>query len=755
MATRSSRAIRTLLTAAAFGTAVVDTSVAQVPDDNTPGYLVLKVNLAAANNLTGGNPSTPQGLGPPGVFNPPGLSTGVGTSSQIVDPSKFAIAVVPYQKIFKRSPVPGKPSGRDNPKWSAVLTSSDKNAANTAPFIYIDGSLIQGYKISASWPEQHLASSYKKWQEKGRQVEVIYDLVAEAMYHALPERAAFFFGELKKQVDNRKEQNVAAKYVAAARAFTGLNSILDQPLPPNPSEQGWKERFRTTGLHETPHYAILHFGDQYSNPDSIVDKADLLEKNYKLFFLWNALNGRKPNRPNYRMIVLLAARSSDLPRMREALNGNPIVSDAFYSPTYDILVLSPERMDDASRAFNRYTQDFWRNGWSREDLLSGKAPKIGQRDRAAEDVFRVTTLALVESKLEEEGDYAAVSREANRQLFSATGLLPDYVALPQWINYGVSDLLAKPKGPILNSAHQERSFSMIAISSGDPRVRHFLNPGQSLTNETSITVGLLAYYGGANYAMIRKWKELKDRNELNPNYSVLLRNVLTDRYFYAAQAGEEIDLIPVQNRDEEIPSTSAVVPGTVPGTLPGGPPPGVIGGPPPGVAGAPQLSGRFSPRFRGSVAGSPDFATGFGSTSGVDAQAIKKALTAKLESKAQVLAWALTYYLNRDSNLSDKLYKFYEELGRMPRDMYIDPELVLMLFCKAFDLTTADQSAIDERRFDDFARDWLIGMNTVKLTGHDIPLSAFGTDPNSTTFGGPSGLGTPGVGPFRGLQPGE
>lgn len=806
MPTRLLTRRRGLFAAAAFGTAAALSAVGQTPSitDNSPGFVILKVNMAAANTAapalgaagqpTGGPPPGMFGGPPPGMYGgpPPGYLGGYTGGSAVtgysgpitVDPSKFVIAAIPYYKIQKRPVVPGKPatsSAGTNPQWDALHLTTERNAAQTAPFLYIDGRLIQAQKFSAKSPDQALATTYKQWQEKGRSVEGIYDLIGEALAYGLADRAVAYFADLKKQVETRKDQNLPDRAVKAVQAYDSAAAHLDLPLVPDPAESGWKDKFRAAGVVESSHYALIHFGDQYIDSESLARKAELLERNYKLFFLWNAYNGRTPRQPAYRLPVVVVAKSADLTRVRDALNGDTIASDSFFSPTYNLLVLSPERLDDSARGFGRYVQDYWKSGWSREDLLRGKSPKVGPKEKSGEDVFRITTLALVDKKLEEEGEHAAVSREGTRQLFAATGLLAPYVVLPQWVENGIGNLLAKPKGPVI-------SLAPTAAGSyyGIPSVSAATVTQQAGSRFPSVTVGLKPGVGEANYAMIRRWRDMKEKGELHPDDAALLRNTLMDRYFDAVADGKDIDpppslypggvsevasTAPAGSPTGGIPSYasgrgsysgpppgssySGPPPGSYSGPPPGagrssysGPPPGSYSGPPPGAAmgrGGPSTSFPGASSFPGAT-NFPGAMTAAGANAGPDLQAEKRATTAKLDNKAQAIAWALTYYLHKEKPLADKLYKFYDELGRMPRDMHLDSEMVALLFCKSFDLLTADQSGVDEQKFADFAKAWTTYMNKVPQTGVEIALSNFGVDPTAATAtvtGTPVGGGFP------------
>ena len=95
-------------------------------------------------------------------------------------------------------------------------------------------------------------------------------------------------------------------------------------------------------------------------------------------------------------------------------------ADAFYAPDYDLLVLSPERLDSVGQTFRAQNQSIYREGFNRAELTGGGGPKLGpdprnplSPGRQPEDVARMQTLAAVEAYLQEEGELSAVSREGS------------------------------------------------------------------------------------------------------------------------------------------------------------------------------------------------------------------------------------------------------------------------------------------------------------------------------------------------------
>ena len=67
---------------------------------------------------------------------------------------------------------------------------------------------------------------------------------------------------------------------------------------------------------------------------------------------------------------------TDVDELRPKLDGMPVVSDAFYSPAHNLVVLSPMRLDEAGKSFSELAKAKYQEGWSRDELLKGKAPVV-------------------------------------------------------------------------------------------------------------------------------------------------------------------------------------------------------------------------------------------------------------------------------------------------------------------------------------------------------------------------------------------
>jgi hypothetical protein len=667
---------------------------------------------------------------PPGGLAPgmPGAGPRRPTNNT-ADLEKSVVAVIPYRSITRSRTLRG-----------FYTINSDLGTAN----LYASPNYIELYPLKSGFNlERQVKRKHTKWERDRRPPLDGYDMVAEALSDGLVDLAWKYAEETTHLVESLKENTAPAMAADFAKVFRAIKQKVADPLSDTGDGQRWKDTLSAAAVEQSAHYALVHWGDQSVSRDGIERRLKALETNYRAFFLWYALAGVTPNFPDRKLVVVLADRSSELPHLREALDGKRIVSDAFYAPTHNLVVLSPERMDNPGRAFSQLVQSKYREGFSRDELLKGKIPHLQDRGKgAAATVAELMTLALVDKAVEDAAITAMVTREGSRQLFASTGVLAQHVIPPEWVESGAASLLAKPKGPY-----------------------YWTN----LAKQDEMTVGLASGFGAPNYVLVREFKELVTKRELNPKADQLLMNTLMDRYFDAIREEKDADPKPKAADAGGIPlagSGGGAAGGFPPGG-PGGYPPGGAGGYPPGGPGGPGGGyppgaggpGGYPPGGEGgfSPMGGGMFPGGFPPARGQqgDPAAEKRAMKAKLLTKAQVTSWGLTYFLTKKK--MPALLKFYAELSRMPRDTRLDRTVVLHAFCRSFGLMDRSKpDEIDKVAFGQFARDWVDFLKYYSTWGQDISLKAKSSDPSQGgTAGGNFGPGGyPGGGYPGGGYPG-
>jgi hypothetical protein len=541
----------------------------------------------------------PKGMGgpPPGGPGPGGLAGGgIGSftpgtvSGEVVhDPSRSIYVVIPYTNdITKDQPFYTKaPQGSWNPHWQPSVKHPFGRANllmdNTQIQLYLN---INGPQVPTGMKtrQTEIAVRHLKWLKTPTDGQALFDLMNDALEQGFVTDAVKFAAELATAAAEKKLQT-SPPVEKFLKAYAQVKDGMTKPARSPSDGATWRERisFAYPGVKDyiSPHYHILFW--EGMDPEAMRRVAQL-EENFKAFYLVNAVHGQVMPIPDKPLLVILAKSTTDVRRLAASLDAIDFVSDGFFAPDHNIVVLSPERMDAVSQSFSRQIQEMFRQGASREQLLAGEGPKIDDKglvkdSRKSEDVARMQTMVVVERYAEEEGEWSAVSREGTRQLLHATGQLPQHVSLPLWLSNGSAAYWQRPKGPVF-SREGDHDIITIALSTG---------------------------YGGPNYVRQKQFMDLVRRNQFSANAKQkadpgqVLQNVITDAYFRAIHTGLDID-------DPKLP------PAPTPKK-----PAGANSGPP--AAGAPAIV--------------------------EDPNVVKRRRYEFLQAKAQSTAWSLYFYLAR------------------------------------------------------------------------------------------------------------
>ena len=133
-----------------------------------------------------------------------------------------------------------------------------------------------------------------------------------------------------------------------------------------------------------------------------------------------------------------------------------------------------------------------------------------------------------------------------------------------------------------------------------------------------------------------------------------------------------------------------------------------------------------------------------------DQQGDARKLKAKLLVKSQATAWGLTHFLSKSRSAG--LFRFYDQLSRMPRDLRPDRDQVMLLFCREFGLMDRrDPTKINKDEFKRLADDWLDFMRGYASEGLELdvggqPAGGGGPGGGFPGFPGGPGGGAPGGG---------
>ncbi|MBA4066357.1 MAG: hypothetical protein C0501_22115 [Isosphaera sp.] len=622
----------------------------------------------------------PPAVAPPDVRNPPNVPPGGTPAPPTHDPTRSIVVVLPVtEDLTKQHPF--DPANKWHPASNPYRGPQIHLTHRGEKFVtnlFADNTSVQWYetlKATPGFKQTHatdLKVRYEAWVRAAKAAAKAdppgkadprgaFDLTVDALRMGLADDALLYADETLAAAAGRKD--LPPELAGFVRAYGAVQKAVKGPAAKRASVDGWRARLEAQRVDPSLHYVLLSWD---ATDDEVRRRLDLLEENFKAFFLTHAVRGVEVRPPEAPLVAVLAKEGRQAVGLARALDGPPrLPADGFYSSEHDLLVLSPERLDSLGQSFTAQVQQIYRDGVSRKDLLAGKAPKVDANGnnglRRPDDAARLQTFALVDRMAEEAATVAAVSREGTLQLLYATRQLPRFVSLPVWLTDGTANTFARPRDPAFTTDADGKWW--VTVSTG---------PG----------------YGGPNYVQQKYFRDLLAKKELDPDRAALLRNVLTDAYFLGLR--ERIVLDP-----DPVPADKAVA-----GADPVAPPKGPLGRP-----------GELGPDGRPL---DPGAQPGAGPLTVVDFAALQRKKRERLEVKAHATAWALCYYLSRDKPAD--LARFTAELAAFPRDLPLDGATLTAAFCRSFGLDGSPKS------LKGFADGWLEYMNVAQV-GHDIPLA--------------------------------
>ena len=250
---------------------------------------------------------------------------------------------------------------------------------------------------------------------------------------------------------------------------------------------------------------MLYDSDGSKPPIEVQSRLDRLEKNYQQFHYWFALRGKVLPVPKKKLLTVLLDSPTEFRRQYEAFDSSPVVTDGFYAPRENIVFFSGNRLDGVSDAFNKHIADLVQSGWDFKALLRGQ----WRKGKPGPEVAYAQTMALVQKCLQEESEIASVSHEGTRQLLTTTGMLPQGVSLPYWLQFGMPSLYATGKY--------------------DPFTR---------------TGAFYPMFAGPSWTYLVNFKLMEMEKRLEQPPDVALLRVITDAHFhYAARSRHPAELL--------------------------------------------------------------------------------------------------------------------------------------------------------------------------------------------------------------------
>ncbi len=506
------------------------------------GYLIVRVifeGTPAAPVGPDGQPLPPTPGSPPAGVRPGGEGTPgtPGAPGAEVPPkpdaSRSLVVVMPVIDQFQQTFYPKFTLNNVlNPKWDVI-----KHRFGTT-YLFADGATVQlytdagkGKTTEAAIKAQHVAWGKTKDPQK------LYDLAGEALAAGMTPEAEAYCDELLALAKGKPTLPAEVKRFSEVYAAVGpkIKAAAGQP---GTAADEWKERLNAQNVLTRGHYTLIYWD---AGGDEVARRLAELEENFRAVYLWHALEGVALPVPERPLVAILPPSVKEAWVMFKAVDARRIAADGYFSAEHGVLVLAPERMDDVGQAFRQMVKNVYRGTVTRADLLKGVGPKIvgpprppagtepgaappsapgtapatpPQPELSASDVARMMTLAAIDRYQEHQGETAAISREATRQLLAAVGTLPRHVDLPRWVDSGVSSLFQRPRDPVFTKTDTDQPYMTVATTTG---------------------------IGAANFAMLKYYRDLEASKDLNSKHDVLLRNVLAGAYFDGARLGDDID----------------------------------------------------------------------------------------------------------------------------------------------------------------------------------------------------------------------
>jgi hypothetical protein len=238
------------------------------------------------------------------------------------------------------------------------------------------------------------------------------------------------------------------KSLPAATAYAAVRDELKKPV--TEADVGtWTTRlpggyapYSKPGYHYTVLFGGRGGDSQSEHNDSVLEQ---LERNFRAFYYWWAMQGEVLPMPAQRQLAVIAEKKEDFLRFHNVLTPAPLVADAFFARREGLLVLAPKRMDEPYDALSVFSQRWWESGFDRKAMLRGRksGPGVPQGMPVAE-ITDAHMLALVMRTMEVNRDRTAATHDGTRQLLFASGMLPRNVAVPEWVQFGTASLFETP-----------------------------------------------------------------------------------------------------------------------------------------------------------------------------------------------------------------------------------------------------------------------------------------------------------------------
>jgi len=294
------------------------------------------------------------------------------------------------------------------------------------------------------------------------------DIAKWALEHGLLDSFHEYMIKLPTRDDFKSNPGAVRLYGIYSR----LKKDIDVRGAKNPSENilsrlGLDSKHVVEGIDDPKaHYIIVSPGDV----DDLKDRQKMLEDHFQAFFYTFALRGIDLKVPEEKLAVYFPKNDGKVfKEMTSLYQPGSESSSGFLIRGSNTLVITPTRDDANFIALTRLLKPFWERGYSKEVLLKLPPPKTGEpffgnlmaaiQAKAIPNVpnFMVTPTAqseavyvmmanILRKSLQHEAELAAITNYATRQLAQATGLFPEGILPPAWLENGLANYMETPMG---------------------------------------------------------------------------------------------------------------------------------------------------------------------------------------------------------------------------------------------------------------------------------------------------------------------
>ncbi len=294
------------------------------------------------------------------------------------------------------------------------------------------------------------------------------DIARWALEHGLLDS----FHEYMTKVPTRDDYKSNPVAIRQNGIYTRLKKEIEGRGAKNPSDNilnrlGLDSKNLVEGIDDPKaHYLIISPGDV----DDLKDRQKMLEDHFQAFFYTFALRGIDLKVPEEKLVVYFPKNDGKVfKEMAGMYQPGSESTTGFLVRGSNTLVITPTRDDANFIALTRLLKPFWERGYSKDALLKLPPPKTGEvyagnlmaanqakaipndpnffgSSTAQNEAVFVMMANILRKSLQQEAELAAITNYATRQLAQASGLLPEGIFAPAWVENGLAIFMETPMG---------------------------------------------------------------------------------------------------------------------------------------------------------------------------------------------------------------------------------------------------------------------------------------------------------------------